>query len=132
LNARYLEELIRGPYDLPHDSPCMHEFVASAKTIKKETGVRAMDIVKALMDEGFHAPTVYFPLIVDEALMLEPTETQTKQTMDALADALLSIASRAHSDPEALHAAPVRTPVGRPDEAGAARNLRVTWRNDDE
>jgi glycine dehydrogenase subunit 2 len=128
LNARYLEELIRGPYDLPYDSPCMHEFVASAKTLKKDTGTRAMDIVKALMDEGFHAPTVYFPLIVEEALMIEPTETQSLQTMDAIADALLSIAETAGTDPESLHAAPVRTPVGRPDEAAAARNLRVSWK----
>ena len=128
LNARYLEELIRGPYDLPYDSPCMHEFVASAKTLKKDTGIRAMDIVKALMDEGFHAPTVYFPLIVEEALMIEPTETQSLQTMDAIAGALLSIAETAGTDPESLHAAPVRTPVGRPDEAAAARHLRVTWK----
>lgn len=127
LNARYLEELIRGPYDLPYDSPCMHEFVASAKSLKKDTGTRAMDIVKALMDEGFHAPTVYFPLIVEEALMIEPTETQSLQTMDAMADAMLSIADKADTDPDSLHAAPVRTPVGRPDEAAAARHLRVSW-----
>lgn len=132
LNARYLEELIRGPYDFPYEAPCMHEFVASAKTLKRETGIRAMDIVKALMDEGFHAPTVYFPLIVDEALMIEPTETQSLQTMDALAEALLAIAATAGSDPDALHAAPVRTPVGRPDEASAARHLRVSWRDDDD
>ena len=131
LNARYLEELLRGPYDLPYDSPCMHEFVASAKTLKKDTGTRAMDIVKALMDEGFHAPTVYFPLIVEEALMIEPTETQSLQTMDALAGALLSIADTARTDPDALHAAPVRTPIGRPDEASAARNLRVSWGGDE-
>ena len=131
LNARYLEELLRGPYDLPYDSPCMHEFVASAKTLKRDTGTRAMDIVKALMDEGFHAPTVYFPLIVEEALMIEPTETQSLQTMDALAGALLSIADTARSDPDALHAAPVRTPIGRPDEASAARNLRVSWGDDE-
>ena len=131
LNARYLEELLRGPYDLPYDSPCMHEFVASAKTLKRDTGTRAMDIVKALMDEGFHAPTVYFPLIVEEALMIEPTETQSLQTMDALAGALLSIADTARTDPDVLHAAPVRTPIGRPDEASAARNLRVTWGGDE-
>ncbi len=132
LNARYLEELIRGPYDLPYDSPCMHEFVASAMTLKKETGTRAMDVVKALMDEGFHAPTVYFPLIVEEALMVEPTETQSMQTMDALAAALLSIAARAATDAEGLHAAPVRTPIGRPDEATAARHLRITWESEDD
>jgi glycine dehydrogenase subunit 2 len=131
LNARYLEELLRGPYDLPYDSPCMHEFVASAKTLKRDTGTRAMDIVKALMDEGFHAPTVYFPLIVEEALMIEPTETQSLQTMDALAGALLSIADTARTDPDALHAAPVQTPIGRPDEASAARNLRVSWGGDE-
>ena len=99
--------------------------------MKKDTGTRAMDIVKALMDEGFHAPTVYFPLIVEEALMIEPTETQSLQTMDALAGALLSIAGTARTDPDALHAAPVRTPVGRPDEASAARNLRVSWGGDE-
>jgi glycine dehydrogenase subunit 2 len=131
LNARYLEELLRGPYDLPYDSPCMHEFVASAKTLKRDTGTRAMDIVKALMDEGFHAPTVYFPLIVEEALMIEPTETQSLQTMDALAGALLSIADTARTDPDVLHSAPVRTPIGRPDEASAARNLRVSWGGDE-
>jgi glycine dehydrogenase subunit 2 len=110
----------------------MHEFVASARTLKKETGIRAMDIVKALMDEGFHAPTVYFPLIVEEALMVEPTETHSMQTMDALADALLSIAETAANDPESLHAAPVKTPIGRPDEANAARHLRVTWGSGDD
>ncbi len=91
-----------------------------------------MDVVKALMDEGFHAPTVYFPLIVEEALMVEPTETQSMQTMDALAEALLSIAARAATDPDGLHAAPVRTPIGRPDEATAARHLRVTWESEDD
>jgi glycine dehydrogenase subunit 2 len=127
LNARYLAALIDDYYEIPFDRPCMHEFVASASGLKKATGVRAMDVVKALMDEGFHAPTVYFPLIVEEALMVEPTETQSVQTLQAMAEALIAIAERAETDAEGLHAAPVRTPVGRPDEAQAARHLRVTW-----
>ncbi len=127
LNARYLEHLIRDQYDLPYDVPCMHEFVASARTIKQETGVRAMDIVKALLDRGYHAPTVYFPLIVEEALMIEPTETQTPETLEAMADALNEIARTSYEDPEAVKDAPLRTPVHRPDEARAARHLQVTW-----
>lgn len=127
LNARYLEHLLRTDYDVPYDEPCMHEFVVSARTIKTETGVRAMDIVKALMDRGFHAPTVYFPLIVDEALMIEPTETQSPETLEAMAAALVEIARLAHEDPDTVKNAPVRTPVHRPDEARAARQLRVTW-----
>ena len=127
LNARYLEHLIGDRYDLPYPSTCMHEFVTSGATIKKETGVRAMDIVKALMDRGYHPPTVYFPLIVDEALMIEPTETQSRETIEAMAATLADIAERAHADPQAVMDAPVRTPVHRPDDARAARTLQVTW-----
>ena len=127
LNARYLEHLLGDRYDLPFPSTCMHEFVTSAKSIKKDTGVRAMDIVKALMDRGYHAPTVYFPLIVDEALMIEPTETQSRETIEAMAATLADIAELAYSDPQAVMDAPVRTPVHRPDDARAARNLQVTW-----
>jgi glycine dehydrogenase subunit 2 len=105
----------------------MHEFVTSGATIKKDTGVRAMDIVKALMDRGYHAPTVYFPLIVDEALMIEPTETQSRETVEAMAATLADIAELAYSDAQAVMDAPVRTPVHRPDDARAARNLQVTW-----
>jgi glycine dehydrogenase subunit 2 len=127
LNARYLAELLENTYQFPFPKPCMHEFVASAAHLKKETGVRAFDIAKALPDYGFHAPTMYFPLIVEEALMVEPTETESPQTVEALADALIDIASRAVSEPEVLHGAPHRTPVGRPDEATAARKPVLNW-----
>ena len=127
LNARYLEYLLGDRYDLPYPSTCMHEFVTSAKTIKQDTGVRAMDIAKALMDHGYHPPTVYFPLIVDEALMIEPTETQSRETIEAMAAALVEIAELAYENAEVVKDAPRRTPVHRPDDALAARNLQVTW-----
>ncbi|MFQ5948915.1 MAG: aminomethyl-transferring glycine dehydrogenase subunit GcvPB, partial [Acidimicrobiia bacterium] len=127
LNARYLSSLISDTYEVPYDRPCMHEFVASATRLKRATGVRAMDVVKALLDEGFHAPTVYFPLVVDEALMIEPTETESPETLEAIAEALLDIARRAHNEPEKVQAAPYRTPVRRPDEARAARRPVLTW-----
>jgi glycine dehydrogenase subunit 2 len=128
LNARYLKERLRGTYDFPYDGPCMHEFVASSAPIKKATGVRALDLAKRLIEEGFHPPTMYFPLIVDEALMVEPTETESPQTVEALAQALLTIAAEATEDGgAAAAAAPRTTPVGRIDEAGAARHLRLTW-----
>ncbi len=119
--------MLVGAYDIPFPNPCMHEFVASAATIKKQTGVRAMDIAKALLDHGFHAPTVYFPLIVDEALMIEPTETESPETVEALGEALLEIAATAVSDPAHLQDAPHHTPVGRPDDATAARHPILTW-----
>ncbi len=132
LNARYLEHLLGERYDLPYPSTCMHEFVTSAKTIKKDTGVRAMDIAKALMDGGYHAPTVYFPLIVEEALMIEPTETQSRETIENLAATLVEIAERAYEDADAVKEAPLRTPVHRPDDARAARDLHVTWSTKEE
>ncbi len=127
LNARYLEQLVAGAYDIPYPAPCMHEFVASANRLKKETGVRAMDVAKALLDRGFHAPTVYFPLVVDEALMIEPTETESLETLRALAGALADIAQQAQTDAEAVQDAPRRTPVSRPDDALAARRPILTW-----
>jgi glycine dehydrogenase subunit 2 len=128
LNARYLKERLRGVYDFPYDGPCMHEFVASSTPLKKATGVRALDLAKRLIEEGFHPPTMYFPLIVDEALMVEPTETESPQTVEALAQALLAVAAEAADDGgAAASAAPRTTPVGRIDEAGAARQLRLTW-----
>jgi glycine dehydrogenase subunit 2 len=124
LNANWLRHQLRGVYDLPYDRPNMHEFVASTTTLKKAKGVRALDVGKRLLEEGFHAPTVYFPLIVDEALMIEPTETESPQTVAALAEALITIAA----DPEGIPAqAPRTTPVGRVDEARAARTLLPTW-----
>jgi glycine dehydrogenase subunit 2 len=127
LNARYLEHLLGERYDLPYPSTCMHEFVTSAKSIKKDTGVRAMDIAKALLDRGYHAPTVYFPLIVEEALMIEPTETHSRETIEDLAATLVEIAELAYEDAGTVKDAPQRTPVHRPDDALAARNLQVTW-----
>jgi glycine dehydrogenase subunit 2 len=127
LNARYLERLVAEAYDIPYPAPCMHEFVASASRLRRETGVRAMDVVKALLDRGFHAPTVYFPLVVDEALMIEPTETESLETLHALADALVEIARLAADDPEAVMDSPHHTPVSRPDDARAAREPVLTW-----
>ncbi|HMC40460.1 MAG TPA: aminomethyl-transferring glycine dehydrogenase subunit GcvPB [Acidimicrobiales bacterium] len=124
LNANWLRHRLRGTYDIPYDRPNMHEFVAGTTTLKKEKGLRALDVGKRLLEEGFHAPTVYFPLIVDEALMIEPTETESPETLAALADALIAIAA----DPpgESAHA-PRTTPVGRVDEGLAARKLLPTW-----
>jgi glycine dehydrogenase subunit 2 len=127
LNARYLATLVAPEYDLPYAAPCMHEFVASAARLKRETGLRAADVAKALLDLGFHAPTMYFPLIVDEALMVEPTETESPETVEALAAALLAIARQAREDPEAAHRHPQTTPVRRLDDAGAARHPVLTW-----
>ncbi|MDQ4133467.1 MAG: aminomethyl-transferring glycine dehydrogenase subunit GcvPB [Actinomycetota bacterium] len=124
LNANWLRHRLRGTYDLPYDRPNMHEFVASAATLKKKKGLRAVDVAKRLLDEGFHAPTVYFPLVVEEALMIEPTETESPQTLEALAQALEAIADATADD---AHEAPRRTPVRRPDEARAARRLVPTW-----
>jgi glycine dehydrogenase subunit 2 len=104
----------------------MHEFVASAKPLKRH-GVRAMDVAKRLIDLGYHPPTVYFPLVVEEALMAEPTETESKETIEGLAEAMLQIAREAETDPDLLHDAPKTTPVRRPDEALAARDLKVRW-----
>jgi len=130
LNARYLASLITADYDIPFPEPCMHEFVASAARLKRETGLRAADVAKALLDLGFHAPTMYFPLIVDEALMIEPTETESPETVEALAAALRAIAAEAHRDPEAAHRHPEQTPVSRPDDALAARHPVLTWFED--
>ena len=123
LNANWLRARLRGTYDIPYDRPGMHEFVASAATLKRTSHLRAVDVAKRLLEEGFHAPTVYFPLIVEEALMIEPTETESPQTLEALARALERIAA----DPDGAAAAPRTTPVGRVDEARAARRLVPTW-----
>ncbi len=120
LNANYLLSRLKDVYPLPYDRPCMHEFVLSG-TLPGAPGVHTVDIAKRLMDFGFHPPTVYFPLIVPEALMIEPTETESKETLDAFADALIQIAREAREDPELLTTAPHVTPVARLDEVGAAR-----------
>ena len=124
LNANWLRHRLRGTYDIPYDRPNMHEFVASATNLKKAGGMRALDVAKRLLEEGFHAPTTYFPLIVEEALMIEPTETESPQTLAAMADALLRIAGGTADD---AHQAPRTSPVGRVDEARAARQLIPTW-----
>jgi len=129
LNAHWLKEQLRGIYDFPYDSPVMHECVVSAKSLEKATGLRALDIAKRLLELGFHAPTVYFPHIVEEALMIEPTETESPQTVAALAEALLAIAAEATEagNSNEARSAPRTTPVSRVDEAGAARHLVVTF-----
>ncbi len=128
LNANYLKARLAGTLDAAFDRPCMHEFVLSLEGLKKETGVSAMDLAKGLIDRGMHPPTMYFPLIVHEALMLEPTESESRETLDAAADALLDLVEVTHSNPQALHDAPITTPVGRLDEVTAARKPRLRWR----
>ena len=122
LNANYLKEKLKGEYLLPFDEPCMHEFVLSGEKQHKENGVSTLNIAKALMDENTHPPTVYFPLIVHEAIMIEPTESETKEVLDNFADIMLKIANEAKSNPEKLISAPHSTPVKRLDETLAARH----------
>lgn len=124
LNANYLLAKLLPLLPVPHGNRCMHEFVASASQLKKERGISAMDIAKRLLDFGFHAPTVYFPLTVPEAMMMEPTETESKETLDAFVAALEQILSE---DPETLHAAPLSTTISRPDEVQAARKPVMRW-----
>jgi glycine dehydrogenase subunit 2 len=124
LNANWIRHRLRGIYDIPYDRPNMHECVLSAANLKRRAGIRAVDVAKRLLEEGYHAPTVYFPLTVEEALMIEPTETESPQTLAAFADALERIANE---DASAVHDAPRTTPVGRVDEARAARRLVPTW-----
>jgi glycine dehydrogenase subunit 2 len=128
LNANYLLALLRNAYDLPFDRLCMHEFVLSARTLKREHGITALDVAKRLMDFDFHPPTVYFPLVVPEALMIEPTETEAKETLDAFAGAMLEIAREARDDPEVIRSAPHNRPVRRLDEVRAAKNPIVRFR----
>lgn len=122
LNANYLKEKLKGAYLLPYDEPCMHEFVLSGEKQKHENGVSTLNIAKALMDENTHPPTVYFPLIVHEAIMIEPTESETKQVLDEFVDAMLKIAEVAKTNPEEVISAPHTTPVKRLDETLAARH----------
>ena len=122
LNANYLLQLLKGAYNLPYDRVCMHEFVLEGRWLEVPD-VHALDIAKRMMDYGLHPPTNYFPLIVHEALMIEPTETESKQTLDAFVEVLLKIAEEAHTDPELLKSAPHITPVGRLDEVKAAKEL---------
>ncbi|HKV66857.1 MAG TPA: aminomethyl-transferring glycine dehydrogenase subunit GcvPB [Gaiellales bacterium] len=131
LNANYVLARLKGAYDLPVDRHCMHEFVVSARNLKREHGITALDVAKRLMDHGFHPPTIYFPLIVAEALMIEPTETETRETLDAFCEAMLAIAQEAGDDPQMLKDAPHTRPVTRLDEAEAAKRLLVRYGFDD-
>ena len=122
LNANYMAHRLKGSYTLAYDSLCMHEFVLSLEDLKKQTGVSAMDVAKASLDYGIHPPTMYFPLIVHEALMFEPAETESRQAIDEAVEIYLEIHKKAFEDPEYLHNAPHKCAIGRPDETTAARN----------
>ena len=130
LNANYLRVLMHGHYDLPYDRPVLHEVVFSGSRQRRDHDVRTYDIAKRLIDHGFHPPTVYFPLIVEEALMIEPTETEPPEAIEALAAAMIAIAAEAETDPETLHSAPLSAPIGRLDETTAARRPVLRWQED--
>jgi glycine cleavage system P protein (glycine dehydrogenase) subunit 2 len=131
LNANYVLARLKEAYDVPYDRLCMHEFVLSARTLKREHGVTALDVAKRLMDHGIHPPTIYFPLVVPEALMIEPTETETKERLDAFVDAMRSIAAEAAADPDTLEQAPHTRPVRRLDEVKAAKHPVVRYAFDE-
>jgi glycine dehydrogenase subunit 2 len=126
LNANYILKRLEAHYDRSAPGPCMHECVISARRQKK-AGVTAMDIAKRLLDLGFYAPTTYFPLIIDEALMIEPTETESKETLDQFCEAMIQIAQEVESSPQLILDAPVTTPVRRLDQTLAARQPRLRW-----
>lgn len=128
LNANYVRARLKDVLPPAHDRPCMHECILTAEKYKKENGVRALDISKRLIDYGFHPPTNYFPLIVPECFMIEPTETESKETLDAFCDALIAICGEAQSNPDLLHEAPSTQIVGRLDETKAVKDLDVRWR----
>jgi glycine dehydrogenase subunit 2 len=124
LSANYLRNEVKGLLDMPHEGPCMHEFVASARNLAPQ-GIKALDVAKGLLERDFYAPTVYFPLVVPEAIMVEPTETESKATLDAFAAAIGEIVKQAKESPEALHEAPHGLPVGRLDEVATARKINA-------
>ena len=126
INANYLMKKVARDYDIKYPGRCMHEFVASGRNLKK-FGVKTVDVAKRLLDYGLHAPTVYFPLIVEEALMIEPVETEKKEALDHFAEVMSTIAKEAEENPEILHEAPVTTPVRRLDEVAAARCPELGW-----
>lgn len=128
LNANYLMAKLKGTFTPAYDRLCMHEFVLDLSGLKKETGVSALDVAKSLIDEGIHPPTMYFPLIVHEALMLEPTETEGPETLDHAAEVLRMLYSKAFEDAETMHSAPHHMPIGRPDEVQAARKPILRWK----
>ncbi len=126
LNANYLRVLLRDLYDLAYDRTCMHELVLSGRR-QKAKGVRTLDVAKRLIDFDIHPPTIYFPLIVDEAIMVEPTETESRQTLDRFAEVMRQIAREAEEDPEVVLSAPHHQVVGRLDEVTAARKPILRW-----
>ena len=128
LNANYLMRRIQGTFEPAFDRICMHEFVLDLSRFKKETGISALDVAKSLIDYGMHPPTMYFPLIVHEALMLEPTETESKETLDWAAEVFRKLYALGHEDPEYMHNAPHNAQIGRPDEVRAARKPVLRWK----
>ncbi len=127
LNANYLLHLLKEEYEVALDVPCMHEFVLTLEQMKQETGVTALDIAKGLIDYGIHPPTMYFPMIVHEALMIEPTETESKETLEYMAEVMIALKQKAYVDSPACKAAPITTPIGRVDEVKAARQPKLTY-----
>ena len=128
LAANYLKARLAGVLDIPFSRHCMHEFVASGATLKAQTGIRTLDVAKRLIDYGYHPPTIYFPHTVEEALLIEPTETESKETLDAFVDALAAIVDEARNEPELLRSAPHSSPVRRLDETAAARQPNLRWK----
>jgi glycine dehydrogenase subunit 2 len=128
LNANYMLARLRGRFDLPYDRVCKHEFVLAGTRQKNRNGVTTRDMAKRVLDYGFHAPTIYFPLIVEEAIMVEPTETESKRTMDEFVDAMLVIDREAQENPDLVRSAPHTTPVKRLDEVRAARHPDLRWK----
>lgn len=127
LNANYLFRKLDKHFEIPYKEHCMHEFVASGDWQKHKHGVSTLDIAKRLLDKGYHAPTIYFPLIVHEALMIEPTETESKQSLDQFIETMIEIAEEAENDPELVKSAPINTPVKRVDEVKAAKDLNIVF-----
>jgi glycine dehydrogenase subunit 2 len=128
LNANYLRARLGEAYHVVYDRPCMHEVILSDKRLKKETGLVTLDVAKRLMDLGYHPPTVYFPLVVPGAIMIEPTETESPETLNGFAEAMIAIAREAHATPDKVHGAPTRTPMQRLDETRAARKPVLRWK----
>jgi glycine dehydrogenase subunit 2 len=127
INANYLKALLQSYYNVEHPEHCMHEFVADGTKQKKLNGVSTLDIAKRLLDKGYHAPTIYFPLIIHEAIMIEPTETESLQSLDAFAEAMIEIAREAEANPQTLHDAPLTTPVRRVDDVRAVKQLEIKY-----
>jgi len=127
LNANYLKHELASDYEIAYPQTCQHEFVATAERQKEENDVTALDVAKRLLDFGMYAPTIYFPLIVHEALMIEPTETETRETLDYFVSVMRQIAEEARTNPEVVKTAPHTTPVGRLDQALAARKPNLRW-----